>query len=142
VGCRGAQVTVATVKPDIAIVFEGCPADDTFSEEYMIQTGLKRGPMLRHIDARMITNPRFQRFALDVAREYNIPVQDSVRTGGATNGSVIHLHSPAVPVIVIGIPVRYIHTHNCIASYADYQNGVKLAVAVIKHLNSQIIESF
>jgi putative aminopeptidase FrvX len=142
VGCRGAQVTVATVKPDIAIVFEGCPADDTFSEDYMIQTGLKRGPMLRHIDAKMITNPRFQRFALEVAREYNIPVQEGVRTGGATNGSVIHLNSPAVPTIVIGMPVRYIHTHNCIAAYADYENGVKLATAVIKHLNSQIIESF
>jgi putative aminopeptidase FrvX len=142
VGCRGAQVAVATVKPDIAIVFEGCPADDTFSEDYMIQAGIKRGPMLRHIDAKMITNPRFQRFALDVAREQGIPVQEGVRTGGATNGSAIHLHSPAVPVIVIGFPVRYIHTHNCIASYGDFENGVRLAVAVIEKLNAEVIKGF
>ena len=28
-GTRGATVTANTVKPDLAIVFEGCPADDT-----------------------------------------------------------------------------------------------------------------
>ena len=32
--------------------------------------------MLRHIDARMITNPRFQRYALDLAEELGIPCYD------------------------------------------------------------------
>ena len=31
--------------------------------------------MLRHIDARMITNPRFQRYALDLAEELGISRQ-------------------------------------------------------------------
>lgn len=61
VGVRGATVTAQVIKPDIAIVFEGCPADDTCVESYMVQTAIKRGPMLRHIDARMITNPHYQR---------------------------------------------------------------------------------
>ena len=69
VGTRGAAVTARVVKPDLAIVFEGCPADDTCVEPYMVQTAIKRGPMLRHMDARMITNPRYQRFALDLAAE-------------------------------------------------------------------------
>ena len=72
-GTRGATVTANTVKPDLAIVFEGCPADDTVAEPYMIQTAIHKGPMLRHIDARMITNPRFQRYALDLAEELGIP---------------------------------------------------------------------
>ncbi len=50
VGRRGATVTARTVRPDIAIVFEGCPADDNCAEPYMVQTALKKGPMLRHID--------------------------------------------------------------------------------------------
>ena len=90
-GTRGASVTCQTVKPDLAIVFEGCPADDTVVEPYMIQTAIHKGPMLRHIDARMITNPRYQRFALNLAEELGIPVQESVRTGGSTNGAPIHL---------------------------------------------------
>ena len=142
VGARGAVVTANTIKPDIAIVFEGCPADDTFSPEYAIQTALKKGPMLRHIDARMITNPRFQRYALDLCEELSIPVQTAVRSGGSTNGASIHLSNQGVPTIVIGIPVRYAHTHYGISSYADWENGVKLAVAILKRLNADVIASF
>lgn len=142
VGTRGASVTCNHIKPDLAIVFEGCPADDTFSEPYMIQTAIKHGPMLRHIDARMITNPRFQRFALDFAGKNGIPVQESVRTGGSTNGAPIHLSNSSVPVIVIGLPVRYIHSHYGIASFSDCKNAVKLASGLLKNLNSEIIKSF
>jgi len=142
VGLRGATVTAQRVKPDIAISFEGTPADDTAAESYAIQTAVKKGPMLRHIDSRMITNPRFQRFALDIARKNSIPVQEAIRTGGATNGGVIHLAEKAVPVIVIGIPARYIHSHNGIASYSDYENSVKLACEIIRSLDEKIISGF
>lgn len=33
--------------------------------------------MLRHFDKSMVTNPRFQRFALELGRELGIPVQES-----------------------------------------------------------------
>ena len=142
VGLRGAIVTAQYVKPDICIAFEGTPADDTVVDSYAVQTALKKGPMLRHIDAKMITNPRFQRFALAKAREKQIPVQEAIRTGGATNGGVIHLSGKAIPVIVIGIPARYIHTHYSIASYSDFENSVKLAVEIIKGLDEKIIAGF
>ncbi len=75
VGTRGSIVSANTIKADLAIVFEGCPADDTVVPAYQAQTCLKKGPMLRHIDSRMITNPRFQRYALDLAQRLDIPVQ-------------------------------------------------------------------
>ena len=142
VGVRGATVTAQVIKPDIAIVFEGCPADDTCVEPYMVQTAIKRGPMLRHIDARMITNPRYQRYALDLAEKLGIPVQDAVRSAGATNGAAIHLTEKAVPVIVIGVPVRYAHTHYGISAYADFDNAVKLACEILKRLDEEQIRSF
>lgn len=141
-GTRGATVTAGKIRPDVAIVFEGCPADDTFTEPYLTQTAIKHGPMLRHIDARMITNPRFQRFALDIADRFGIPVQESVRSGGSTDGAPIHLSNSSVPVIVIGLPVRYIHCHYGIAAFSDYENAVNLAAAVIKSLNRGIISKF
>jgi putative aminopeptidase FrvX len=141
-GMRGATVTAQVVKPDIAIAFEGTPADDTVVDSYAVQTAIKNGPMLRHIDARMITNPRFQRFALETAAAKGIPVQEAVRTGGATDAGVIHLSGKAVPAIVIGIPVRYIHTHYGIAAYADFENAVKLACEVIRGLNRGVIAGF
>ncbi|MDF2542872.1 MAG: hypothetical protein K0S47_2590 [Herbinix sp.] len=142
VGARGAVVTSRVIKPDLAIVFEGCPADDTCVATYEIQTALKKGPMLRHIDSRMITNPRYQRFALDMAEKNNITVQDAVRAAGSTNGASIHLSNEGVPTIVIGIPVRYAHTHYGISTYFDYENAVKLAVEILKVLDEDTIKSF
>lgn len=133
-GCRGAEVTCQRVKPDLAIVFEGCPADDTFGQPWESQTKLGHGPMLRAIDARMITHPGFQQFALSVAEELGIPVQVAVRTGGSTNGAPIHLSNQGVPCIVIGLPVRYIHTHYGWASIQDHHHAVQLAVALLRRL--------
>lgn len=142
VGVRGATITARAVKPDVAIVFEGCPADDTCVEGYAVQTAIKKGPMLRHIDAEMITNPRFQKYALDIAEMLQIPVQEAVRSAGSTNGAAIHLSEQGVPTIVIGIPVRYAHTHYGISSYADYANGVRLACEILKRINKEIIIGF
>ncbi|MGO5114698.1 M42 family metallopeptidase [Candidatus Avoscillospira sp. LCP25S3_F1] len=142
VGVRGATVTSQVIKPDLAIVFEGCPADDTCVEPYMVQTAIKRGPMLRHVDARMITNPRYQRYALDLAEQLKIPVQEAVRAAGSTNGAAIHLTEKAVPVIVIGVPVRYAHTHYGMSAYADFDNAVKLACEILTRLDADTIASF
>ena len=142
VGCRGAIITARTIDADVAICFEGVPADDTFLPSYQRQTAIGKGPMLRHIDSKTISNPRFQRFALDIAKEYNIPVQEAVRTGGSTNASQIHLAHSGIPTIVIGIPVRYAHTHWGISSLEDVQNAVKLGVEIIKALDAKTIAGF
>lgn len=142
VGTRGATVTAQTIRPDVAIVFEGCPADDTCVEPYMVQTAIKRGPMLRHIDARMITCPRYQRYALGLAEELGIPVQDAVRAAGSTNGAAIHLTGSGVPTIVIGVPVRYAHTHYGISAYSDFDHAVHLACEILRRMDAQLINSF
>ena len=142
VGSRGASVSVHRIKPNLAIVFEGCPADDTFGESYAMQTKIKHGPYLRHIDARMITHPRFQRFALDLAREKQIPVQEGVRTGGSTDGAPIHVYGNGVPTIVIGVPVRYIHTHHGIACVSDVEQSAALAREVLRALDREALNGF
>ncbi|MDD4572940.1 MAG: M42 family peptidase [Sphaerochaeta sp.] len=142
VGCRGSIITARTIDPDVAICFEGVPADDTFLPSYQRQTAVGKGPMLRHIDSKTIINPRFQRFALDIARQCDIPVQEAVRTGGPTNASQIHLAHRGIPTIVIGVPVRYAHTHWGISSLIDVQNAVKLGVEIIKALDAETIAGF
>ena len=142
VGERGATVAVNTVKPDIAICFEGCPADDTFTEPYAIQTALKKGPMIRFMDCSIICSPRYQRYTLDLAERLGLPVQSSVREGGGNNGAIINKSLDGIPVIVIGVPVRYIHSHYGITSYFDFEASVQLAVEVIRSLNQDIIDGF
>ena len=69
-------------------------------------------------------------------------MQEAVRTGGSTNGAPIHLSEQGIPCIVIGLPTRYIHSHYGIASYADFENAVKLAVEVLRALNADVISRF
>ncbi|MCL1996082.1 MAG: M42 family peptidase [Defluviitaleaceae bacterium] len=142
IGVRGAVITTRRVNPDIAIVFEGSPADDSILDSHMVQTALGKGPMLRYLDGGMITHPRFIAYAIEIAKKNNIPIQESVRTKSGTNGKAIHLSNLGVPTIVISIPVRYIHTHHCFAKTADYKNAIALATAIVKDINRDIVNGF
>lgn len=142
VGERGVKVAVGKVRPQIAICFEGCPADDTFTEPYAVQTALKKGPMIRFLDRSIICNPRYQRYTLDLAKKQGLAIQSSVREGGGNNGAMIHNSLDGIPVIVIGVPVRYIHSHYGITSYYDFEATVQLAVAVVSSMDETIIQSF
>ncbi|MEE1032597.1 MAG: M42 family metallopeptidase [Ruminococcus sp.] len=142
VGERGCTVAVKHVKPDIAIVLEGCPADDTFMESYMIQCALKKGPMVRFMDKSIICSPRFQRFTLDLAESLGLPIQAAVRSGGGNNGAVINTALDGIPVIVIGVPVRYIHSTNGITSYYDFEATVELVIALLRALTPEQIQKF
>lgn len=138
VGERGIAANTRALKPDVLICFEGCPADDTFSEPYMVQAAMGRGVMLRHMDITMVTNRRFQKLALETARENGIPVQESVRKGGGTNAAKVY-EEFGVPGIVIGVPVRYIHNCTCIMQYSDYEAAVSLALALLEKLDEETV---
>lgn len=142
VGERGITAVMGRVKPSAVICFEGCPADDTTAPAYMIQDALKGGVMLRHMDATVICTPRFTAFARKVAQSAGVKVQMAVRSGGGNNGAYIISSNGGTPVIVSGIPVRYIHTFNCIACYEDIDSNIRLGTALCRELTEQIIKGF
>ena len=142
VGTRGAYVTSNTIKPDLAIVFEGSPADDTFTDQYYTQCGLNLGPQIRYRDSSYVSHHKFISFAREIAEKSNIPYQNAVRTSGGTDAGRIHLSNEGVPVLVLGIPVRYVHTHHCFSKLNDFENTVKLAVEIIKNMNKEVYDKF
>ena len=142
VGERGITAAMGKVKPAAAICFEGCPADDTFSPSYMVQDALKGGVMLRYMDRTVICTPRFTAFARETAKKAGIKVQMAVRSGGGNNGAYIISANGGTPVIVAGIPVRYIHTFNCIAAKEDFDSNVAFGVELCKSLTEDIIKGF
>lgn len=139
VGCRGAKVNVKNIKPNMAIIFEGSPADDTFMDRYEAQGCLKKGAQIRHFDRSFIANPRLIEEVKKVAREKEIPYQCAVRSGGGTDAGPIHLELAAVPCLVLGVPVRYAHTHYGYAAMKDYKASIELAVEYIKTLSEETI---
>lgn len=140
VGERGVVAAARHFDPQLAFMFEGCPADDTFLAPDESQAELRRGPMFRHFDRCMITNPRYQRFVLDVADRSGLSYQESVREGGGTDAGPVHLLD--VPCVVAGVPCRYVHTGTAICAIEDIEECARVAVEVVRALTPEVIAGF
>lgn len=139
VGTRGAAVTAQVVKPDMAIVFEGSPSDDFYFSATQAQCRMKGGVQIRRMDKSYVSNPAFMEYAIELAGKYGIPYQEAVRRGGSTNAGRISLANKAVPVLVLGVPSRYVHTHYNFCAKADLEAAVELAVQVIREMDEERI---
>ena len=136
VGCRGAKTSAEVINPDVAIILEVDICGDVPGiepEESDVKLGA--GPTLSLLDARMIPNLGLRDLVIETARELEIPLQFSTLTGGATDGSQIHLHHIGVPTVVLGVPARHIHSHAAIIHRDDYDQALKLLVAVVEKLD-------
>lgn len=142
VGTRGAVVSSQKVLPDLAIVLEAPPADDTFRNKYTSQGGINKGVQIRHIDPTMIANPKFVKFIKEIGKKYEIKYQETVRESGGTNAGKIHLENLGIPTVVLGIPVRYAHSHHNFISIFDYNETLKLVKFLLNELNENIINEF
>jgi putative aminopeptidase FrvX len=140
VGLRGAKTSAFAIDPDVGIVLEVDIAGDVPGikpEESSIKMG--GGPSLLVYDARMIPNLKLRDLVIATARELEIPLQFSAMPGGATDGAQIHLHNEGVPTVVIGVPTRHIHSHNAILCRDDYDQAVRLVVALVKKLDGETV---
>ena len=140
-GLRGVQTLSRHAKPDVAIVLEGTPADDTpgFRPDES-QGVMGKGVQIRMHDPTAIMNPRLAELAVETAEKEGIPHQLAVRRGGGTDAGQLHLSGEGVPCVVLGVPARYIHSHNSVIDISDYQAMVDLSVALIKRLTARQVE--
>lgn len=141
VGLRGAKTAAHYAKPDVAIILEGPPADDTPGFSRMDCQGcLGGGVQIRMFDPSAITHPRLARLVIDTAVEAGIPHQVTVRRSGGTDAGSFHLANDGVPSIVLGVPARYIHSHNAIIDVNDYLHMLSLTVALVRRLDEKTVE--
>lgn len=143
VGVRGAQTAGFSVHPDAAIVLEGAPADDLPGiPEDERQGAVGCGVQIRLMDPSAIMNQKFAQYAIDTAASLGIPHQVAVRKSGGTDARAIHLHGRGVPTIVLGVPARYIHTHNSIINLDDYLGTLELLLAILGNLDEEKVGAF
>ncbi|MGE5598571.1 MAG: M42 family metallopeptidase, partial [Bacteroidota bacterium] len=137
VGARGARTAASMLRPEICLVVEGTPADDSpgFARDAS-QGALGRGPQIRLFDPSMIGHRPLIDLVRRTAEEEGLPYQMAVREGGGTDGGPIHVSDAGVPAMVIGIPVRYAHSQIGLCSLADLENAVALLTAVVRRLDS------
>jgi endoglucanase len=142
VGVRGAKTSVEVVNPDVAIVLESDIAGDVPGiTEDQSSVKLGEGPTVLLYDRRMIPNLKLRDFVLETAEAENIPVQVSLVEGGGTDGGAIHLHKIGVPSVVMGVPVRHIHSHSGILHRDDYDHALELLIHLVKRLDSKQVKN-
>ncbi len=137
VGCRGAVTLAALTKPEVALVMEGTPADDTPglpAEES--QGALGSGVQIRVLDPSALMNRRLVDLVVETAEAGGIPYQVAVRRSGGTDAKSFQFHETGVPSVVLGTPARYIHSHNSLLHLEDYLNAVRLTAAVVRRLDA------
>lgn len=137
VGLKGAKTVAAVVQPDLCLVLEGTPADDLPDAGSIVQGKLGGGPQIRFFDPTLIANQALVQLAIAKAQEIGVPYQLAVREGGGTDGKELQQTAAGVPTVVIGIPVRYAHSHQGLISLPDLEATVKLVLELIAVLDER-----
>jgi endoglucanase len=140
-GSRGAGTATELSRPDVAIVLEGTPADDVPGKSQR-QGAMGRGPQVRLFDPTAVANRRLAKFCCSVAEECEIEIQVAVRKTGGTDAATIHRSGAGVPAVVIGVPVRYIHSHVSLLHMEDYRSARSLLLELVARLDTERVATF
>ncbi len=141
VGLRGAQTSVAAVKPQVAIALDVGIAHDTPGSQSDGEEKLGGGVGILVYDATLIPNVKLRNLAIDICEKQKIPYHLGTVERGGTDAGRFHIYDQGVPSLVIFIPTRYIHSHSTIMDRKDYDAAVKLLVELSKRLDRKTVEA-
>ncbi len=132
VGLRGAGVAAFRVNPDIAFVLEGTTASDVPEcVEHRYSTSMGKGPALTMADRLFLSNPRINKYVMDIAERENIPYQLRRTNVGGTDTGRIYQTKSGIPAAGFSLPCRYIHSPVSMLNIEDYNNMVKWMKAIL-----------
>jgi endoglucanase len=139
---RGARTTVNMVKPDVALVLDVDMAGDVPGMTPQQAPSLMgEGVTITVWDSLMVPNQPLKELCIDICERKGIPYQMSYSKGGTDAGS-IHTSNIGVPSVVLGPPVRHIHSHVGIVDLADIQATLDLLIELVKVLDQKTVDSF
>ena len=135
VGCRGAKGAAFQQEPDVGIVLEGTTCNDLGDvpeTAHVCEAG--QGVAVSFMDGASIANRALFRKALDVAKQENIPHQVKHSVSGGNDGGAIQRAREGVPVVVLSVPCRYIHSPSSVVKLSDVESQFALVKALVKAL--------
>lgn len=131
IGLKGAKTSSYKVTPDMAIVLDVTATGDT-PEASTMAVELGKGPAIKVRDLGFIVNQKVKNLLVSIAQENSIPYQLEVLEKGTTDAMAIQLTKDGVPVGVISIPCRYVHTPSELVDKSDVENSIKLLTKVLQ----------
>ena len=128
---RGAYFAAANIRPACAVIVDVTWASDTPDGD-PAQGGevkLGGGPVLCRSG---MTNKPMNRLLERIAREKDIPLQYEVAGGRTyTDGDTALKTGEGVPVALVSIPLRYMHSSVEVASWTDLEQCIELIAAFL-----------
>ncbi|MDR3349050.1 MAG: M42 family metallopeptidase [Acidaminococcales bacterium] len=142
VGLRGAITSANMLRPDVALVVDTAIAGGTpgISDD-IASAKLGGGIAVTIYDASLVPNTALRDLTIETAQKEKIKYQFAFSEGGGTDGGKIHLQGSGVPTLTLSLPTRYIHSHQSIIHYQDYQAAVRLLTALVKRLDKKLCEA-
>ncbi len=141
IGLRGAKTSAQMIKPDIGFALDVDISGDSPGSEGLVQK-MGKGVAISAGDGSMIPNPKLRKFVMNIAEENEIRHQPAFLKSGGTDAGQIHLAGMGAPSLFLGIPTRYIHSHNGMLDLEDVESAVQLLVEVLKKLDENAVKSF
>lgn len=135
VGCRGASGSAFAQEPDIGIILEGTTCNnlgDVPEVSQVCKAG--EGVAVSFMDGASIANRELFRKALCVAEKEGIAHQVKASVSGGNEGGAVQRAREGVPVLVLSVPCRYIHSPSTVIKLSDAESQFELCKALLKAL--------
>lgn len=140
IGGGGAQVAAYRLEPKVAFVLEGTTADDTpKKKEVSPCTILGKGPALTYMDGSTICDRQLFNFLVKTAEGKRIPYQIKQIPAAGTDAALIQRTRSGIPVAIISVPCRYLHSPVSLVNKEDLTNTFKLMVEALHQFQEECI---
>lgn len=129
IGAIGGQVLAGRGQWDVMFAVDSYSSADVPGVPFHYGPSvLGKGPILRMMDHHSISTPRLASWVTDLAHKGGIPLQQGP-TGGYTDGK--HFLSKGTPMLMIAIPVRYMHSPAEMIDFRDFEALYKLLLKIV-----------
>jgi|TARA_B100000959_G_scaffold287396_1_gene371733 endoglucanase len=142
IGLRGAMTSAYVTNSDICINLEvGVAGDFSYMTKDESQEELGLGPSIFLHDSSMLPDKNLQNYIETIAADNDINLQYEVLAGYGEDGAMYQKSRQGIPSINLGIPTRYLHSHNSVIDLNDYSNGLNLVNHILNDLTPGKVNS-
>ncbi len=134
-GVKSAAALANMIEPDVFIAVDCSHARDFGGKNELSRLG--EGFLLRFLDGKMRPSKRLVDFMEDLAVEKGVKYQ-LFNSYGGTDAATVQSHSNGILTGVVGIPVRYNHTHSVVMEKSDYEDAKSFLTHFVKSYNQEV----
>lgn len=132
-GCRGSKGAAFGLDPDVGIVLEGTTCNDLGDVPANLQVcNTGAGVCVSFMDGTSIANRDLFKKTIDVAEKGGLTYQVKRSVSGGNDGGSMQRARGGMPVVVLSVPCRYIHSPSSVIKYSDVESQLALTKALLK----------